>query len=72
MEDQCKFASRCPYVMEKCTQSMPPLYVTHDNQLTRCFLFDDSPETQEPDIGASFEYPMISSAGDSQEIAFTT
>ncbi len=70
--DQCKFASRCPYVMDKCTQSMPPLYVTHDNQLTRCFLFEDSPETEEPDIGASFEYPTISSTIDTQEIPVAT
>lgn len=57
--DQCKFAPRCPYAMETCTRAIPPLYSINQHQLSRCYLYEDSPTTQNPDIGHSFEYPNI-------------
>jgi len=39
----CKFADRCPKVMDKCWASQPPLYRTDDKRVVRCFLYEDSP-----------------------------
>jgi oligopeptide/dipeptide ABC transporter ATP-binding protein len=38
----CKFANRCPYVMEECHQAAPPLYLTDDNRAVACYLHKDS------------------------------
>jgi oligopeptide/dipeptide ABC transporter ATP-binding protein len=43
----CRFASRCPMVMEKCKQS-PPLYRISEHQAASCFLYDQHP-TIEPE-----------------------
>ncbi len=38
----CRFAPRCPYVMEECRDAMPPLYQIGDYQATQCYLHRDS------------------------------
>jgi len=43
----CRFASRCPLVMEKCKQ-MPPLYRLSQYQAASCFLYDNK-TTIEPE-----------------------
>ncbi|WJY26367.1 MULTISPECIES: ABC transporter ATP-binding protein [Sporosarcina] len=34
----CRFASRCPYVMDICTQQDPPMYAVGEDHHSRCFL----------------------------------
>jgi peptide/nickel transport system ATP-binding protein len=50
----CKFADRCPAVMEKCWTDSPGLYSLDANRVARCFLFEDRPEFGPADIAASF------------------
>jgi peptide/nickel transport system ATP-binding protein len=39
----CKFANRCPKVMPKCTEEIPPLYHTDPHRAAACFLYEDAP-----------------------------
>jgi peptide/nickel transport system ATP-binding protein len=45
----CKFAPRCPYVVEECTISEPPLLEVNELHLARCIRWesvgDDSAKT---------------------------
>lgn len=38
----CRFASRCPYVEEKCLAEEPPLFTLQDGQQSRCWLHADA------------------------------
>jgi oligopeptide/dipeptide ABC transporter ATP-binding protein len=38
----CKFANRCPYVMEECRHVPPPLYRTDDDRAVACYLHKSS------------------------------
>ncbi|HEX4213001.1 MAG TPA: ABC transporter ATP-binding protein [Candidatus Dormibacteraeota bacterium] len=40
----CRFANRCPAVMDRCWREPPPLYRTEVGSLARCFLYADRPE----------------------------
>ena len=60
--DQCQFAPRCRFAMDECTVSAPPLRVIGPHQLASCFLYNDSPVVEDPDIGNSFDYPEIETA----------
>ncbi len=46
----CKFADRCPQVMDKCWTDKPPLYQTDDDRVARCFLYEDTPVLDGSDI----------------------
>jgi peptide/nickel transport system ATP-binding protein len=50
----CKFATRCPLVMEKCWTQVPSLYRTSENRVSRCFLYEDQPMFEEADIAKTF------------------
>jgi len=39
----CRFSMRCPYVMDVCRQSAPPLYEVGPNHYASCFLYRDHP-----------------------------
>ena len=52
----CKFADRCPVVMERCWTDPPGLYRLETNQVARCFLYADQPEFGQADIAASFVF----------------
>lgn len=39
----CKFADRCPYAMDMCYQSPPPLYLTEERRAAACYLYRDDP-----------------------------
>jgi oligopeptide/dipeptide ABC transporter ATP-binding protein len=39
----CKFAGRCPHVMDRCLQSPPPLYQVDDSRVAACYLYDANP-----------------------------
>jgi peptide/nickel transport system ATP-binding protein len=53
----CKFANRCPAVMEKCWSEVPKLYQTDKNRVARCFLYEDQPVFTASDIGKAFARP---------------
>ncbi|MGV3466285.1 MAG: oligopeptide/dipeptide ABC transporter ATP-binding protein, partial [Heyndrickxia sp.] len=38
MPKGCKFAPRCPFVMEKCWDKEPQLSAINNNHTTRCWL----------------------------------
>ncbi|HEY3058870.1 MAG TPA: ABC transporter ATP-binding protein [Chloroflexota bacterium] len=38
----CKFANRCPYVMDECWQLPPPLFSTDDDRAVACYLYKGS------------------------------
>lgn len=45
-QNGCKYASRCPHVMPRCQQIMPPLYRLDNGrgrQAATCYLYDQSP-----------------------------
>lgn len=39
----CKYATRCPHVMERCRQNQPPLYQVGQGQVAACYLYDETP-----------------------------
>ena len=39
----CKFADRCPQVMEKCHSEHPPGFATDNDRVAACYLYDDMP-----------------------------
>jgi len=51
----CKFASRCPHVMEKCRQTPPPLYQLGDKQVASCFLFENQSTLPGENLGQLFK-----------------
>lgn len=50
----CKFADRCPHVMDKCWQQRPELYHTEPHRVARCFLYEDAPVLEGADVTGSF------------------
>ncbi|MGH7918861.1 MAG: ABC transporter ATP-binding protein [Candidatus Dormibacteraceae bacterium] len=50
----CAFAPRCPRVMARCTQEVPPLFRTLPHRATSCFLYEETEETTEGDITQVF------------------
>lgn len=38
----CRFSNRCPNVMEKCKDELPPLINLGDDHLVRCFLYNEN------------------------------
>ncbi len=64
----CRFAARCPSVMEKCLTAQPPLYLTDPSHAAACYLHDDQavvPKDQlssllQLDKTRAFEAPALS------------
>jgi oligopeptide/dipeptide ABC transporter ATP-binding protein len=50
----CKFAARCPAVMDVCWQQPPPLYMPDEHRVAACFLYRDSPVLQSADVAEVF------------------
>jgi ABC-type dipeptide/oligopeptide/nickel transport system ATPase component len=44
--DSCRFADRCPQVMDICRKQMPPLYQTDARRVVACYLYDKAPVAQ--------------------------
>jgi peptide/nickel transport system ATP-binding protein len=42
----CPFAARCPHVMPKCREAMPPVTALSDSRWVRCYLYGDSQRVQ--------------------------
>ena len=41
----CKFANRCPHVMERCQTQQPPLYQTEPRRVVSCYLYQENAPT---------------------------
>ncbi len=50
----CKFADRCPMVMEMCHRQIPPLYRYGDHRVASCFLYRDSDVMENADVAGVF------------------
>ncbi len=50
----CKFADRCPAVMDKCWNQPPPLYKLSDHRIAKCFIYEDQPVLESEDISKVF------------------
>ncbi|MBN4064818.1 ABC transporter ATP-binding protein [Dehalococcoides mccartyi] len=53
----CKFANRCPSVMEKCWSQVPDTFQVDTHQAAKCFLFEDKPKVESADISDTFVTP---------------
>ena len=40
----CKFANRCPFVMNECRDQPPPLYQTDAERAVACYLYKENPQ----------------------------
>jgi oligopeptide/dipeptide ABC transporter ATP-binding protein len=47
----CRFADRCPYVMDVCTKARPPLFQTDARQVAACYRHDHAPTLRSEDLG---------------------
>jgi peptide/nickel transport system ATP-binding protein len=54
----CKFAPRCPHVMEMCWQKPPPKYMPDAQRLATCFLYRDAPVSPDADVATVFRPPL--------------
>jgi peptide/nickel transport system ATP-binding protein len=50
----CKFAPRCPHVMDRCLEAPPPLFRIDKMHIASCYLYDTRGTMDNPDIGAMF------------------
>jgi peptide/nickel transport system ATP-binding protein len=55
----CKFASRCPHVLDICRSSRPVLYQIEQHRVASCFRYRDSPALAEGDITTVFASPAV-------------
>ena len=53
----CRFAPRCPHVMEQCWSKVPPQFRLDADRLASCFLYDDRPVAPSADISSVFRAP---------------
>jgi peptide/nickel transport system ATP-binding protein len=44
----CRFANRCPHVMDVCRRATPPLYQPRPGHRVRCYLYEESGVVQGP------------------------
>jgi oligopeptide/dipeptide ABC transporter ATP-binding protein len=47
----CRFADRCPYVMDVCTTARPPLFQTEPRRVAACYRYDHAPTLRSEDLG---------------------
>ena len=50
----CKFAPRCPAVMEQCWSQRPAYYTPDHDRTVNCFLYQDQPTLSSPDVAQVF------------------
>ncbi|PKR77960.1 peptide ABC transporter ATP-binding protein [Halalkalibacillus sediminis] len=43
----CRFATRCPYAMDKCFEQEPPMYEVEEDQFSKCWLHDEEVQVDE-------------------------
>jgi peptide/nickel transport system ATP-binding protein len=49
----CRFAPRCPHVMPKCRESMPPLFKTAERRATACYLYESAQSVSSDDMASA-------------------
>jgi peptide/nickel transport system ATP-binding protein len=54
----CKFADRCPHVMEICRQELPPLFRTDERRAASCFLYKESPPLTDANLEHVLAMPV--------------
>jgi oligopeptide/dipeptide ABC transporter ATP-binding protein len=59
----CAFAPRCPSVMDGCWRHRPAFYRTDQHQVAACFLYQDSPVLETPDVAEVFPTDAIPTTG---------
>jgi oligopeptide/dipeptide ABC transporter ATP-binding protein len=59
----CAFAPRCPSVMDGCWRHRPAFYRTDQHQVAACFLYQDSPVLETPDVAEVFPADAIPTTG---------
>jgi oligopeptide/dipeptide ABC transporter ATP-binding protein len=50
----CKFADRCPDVMDMCHRQVPPLFNSRPHIVASCFLYEESEVMTNPDLTSVF------------------
>ena len=50
----CKFADRCPAVMDECWTTIPELYRSDESRAASCFLYREAPVLAGRDLAATF------------------
>jgi peptide/nickel transport system ATP-binding protein len=50
----CRFAPRCPYAMEECWSTIPPLFQIDNDRAASCFLHKQAPVLPSEKIGSVF------------------
>ena len=60
----CKFADRCPAVMDECWTTVPDLYMLGETRAASCFLYRAAPALTDRDLAATFvSSPQASGKG---------
>jgi oligopeptide/dipeptide ABC transporter ATP-binding protein len=59
----CRFADRCPFVMQMCRETVPPLFQTAEHRAAACFLHRDSPQLDLSKMGQVFVGGQPSNVG---------
>ncbi len=52
--DGCNFYDRCPVAMEMCLSTPPPMYLSDDHRMVRCFVYRDSREARGTNLDEVF------------------
>jgi peptide/nickel transport system ATP-binding protein len=50
----CKFAPRCPHMMDMCTKAPPPLYRVNSGQVASCYLYKGCAEIEKANLSELF------------------
>src|SRR5688500_18727557 len=58
----CKFADRCPHVMEICRASVPPLFRTDEGRAAACFLYREHPKLDGAELERVLATPVAAGA----------
>jgi peptide/nickel transport system ATP-binding protein len=53
----CKFADRCPHVMDICRTTAPPLFRTDERRAAACFLYQDKPKLEGAELDEVMAVP---------------
>ena len=59
----CKFVNRCPYAMEICRTTNPPLFRTAEQRAVACFLYRESPTLESAALDHVLAAPAAAPAG---------
>ncbi len=58
----CKFADRCPHVMDICRTTVPPLFRTDERRAAACFLYQNNPKLESAELDEVMATPVAATA----------